>query len=164
MLWICDIPIKHVEKWMNYLGFTVFTFFGFVFTLNSMTFTGCLGPTFAFSIGFLTGFPIVVLGFLYFLYSTYINPLIKIIVAKIRIPNQKKLCNLNLQSPGQLRLFSPEYVFEELENNISDLTKYTGLNEKQVKDIIKELRKFINIIDISRYKEFKATHREYRDS
>ncbi len=54
-----------------------------------------------------------------------------------------------------LFLFTPEYVFEELEKNKNDIMKYSGLNEGGFNEKLSELKKYVEIYPETSYRELK---------
>ncbi|MBI4141113.1 hypothetical protein HY485_04725 [Candidatus Woesearchaeota archaeon] len=69
--------------------------------------------------------------------------------------NPVRFAIINSKMAG-LELFTPEYAIDELKANKSDLLKYSKLkNEKELELVIAALRTFVEIKQISFFKEFK---------
>jgi len=70
--------------------------------------------------------------------------------------NPVRLIIIKSKSSG-LELFTPEYAFEELRENKSDLMKYSGLKtDKELEFIITTLKLFVETKSISFFKELKS--------
>ena len=55
-----------------------------------------------------------------------------------------------------LELFSPEYTIEELRNNISKLSKYSGLNPEEIFFVLRKLARHVSFISEKEYKKFES--------
>lgn len=56
----------------------------------------------------------------------------------------------------EVKLFTPEYVIDELKNNESDVLKYSKLNSSQFNETLSDLSNFIEIVPKTSFNIFES--------